>query len=101
MCSGGRCEIVTLDKMLYQRAYRSYRQWNEAEAAGRARDAVMLPSIEAWRRYVALVEFCWRLSPQPSQHTNVTKSWRHWIATMRPYSDWRSGGGCVERQLEA
>jgi len=54
--------------MLYQRAYRSYRQWNEAAAAGRARDAAMLPSIEAWRRYVALVEFCWRLSSQPSQH---------------------------------
>ena len=64
---------MTLDKMLYQRAYRSYRKWNEAEAAGRARDAAMLTSIEAWHRYVALVEFCWRLSPQPSQHQRDEK----------------------------
>ena len=64
---------MTLDKMLYQQAYRSYRQWNEAEAAGRARDAATLTSAEAWRRYVALVEFCWRLSPQPSQHQRDEK----------------------------
>jgi hypothetical protein len=27
---------MTLDKMLYQQAYRSYRQWSEAEANARA-----------------------------------------------------------------
>jgi len=64
---------MTLDKALYQQAYRSYRQWNEAEAASRARDAAMLTSVEAWRRYAALVEFCWRLSPQPSQHQREEK----------------------------
>jgi len=69
----GRCEIMTLDKMLYQQAYRSYRQWNEAEANARAGDAAVLTSVEAWRRYVALVEFCWRLSPQPSQHQRDEK----------------------------
>ena len=64
---------MTLDKMPYQQAYRSYQQWNEAEAASRARDATMLTSTEAWRRYVALVEFCWLLSPQPSQHQRDEK----------------------------
>ena len=64
---------MTLDKMLYQQAYYSYRQWNEMEANARVRDAAMLTSIEAWRRYVALVEFCWRLSPQPSQHQRDEK----------------------------
>jgi len=64
---------MTLDKMLYQQAYRSYRQWNEAEANARARDARMLTPDEAWRRYVALVEFCWRLSPEPSQHQREEK----------------------------
>ena len=64
---------MTLDKTLYQQAYRSYRQWNEAEANARARDAAMLTSIEAWQRYAALVEFCWLLSPQPSQHQREEK----------------------------
>ena len=64
---------MTLDKMLYQQAYRSYRQWNEAEANARAHDAAVLTSVEAWRRYVALVEFCWRLSPEPSQHQREEK----------------------------
>lgn len=64
---------MTLDRMLYQQAYRFYRQWNEAEAASRARDAATLTSAEAWRRYVALVEFCWRLSPEPSQRQREEK----------------------------
>ena len=64
---------MTLDKMLCQQAYRSYRQWNEAEANARARDAAMLTSVETWQRYVARVEFCWRLSPQPSQHQRDEK----------------------------
>jgi hypothetical protein len=64
---------MILDKMLYQQAYRSYRQWNEAEAASRARDTATLTSVEAWRRYVALVEFCWLLSPEPSQHQRAEK----------------------------
>ena len=64
---------MTLDKMLYQQAYRSYRQWSAAEAASRVRDAGQLTPAEAWRRYMALVEFCWRLSPQPSQHPREEK----------------------------
>ena len=64
---------MTLDKMLYRQAYRSYRQWNEAEANARAREARVLTADEAWRRYVALVEFCWRLSPQSSQHQRDEK----------------------------
>ena len=64
---------MTLDKLLYQHAYHSYRQWNEAEAHARARDAAMLTSVEAWQQYLALVEFCWRLSPQSSQHQRDEK----------------------------
>ncbi len=64
---------MALDKALYQQAFRAYREWNEIEAAGRARDAGQLAPSEAWRRYVALVEFCWRLSPEPSQHQRQEK----------------------------
>ena len=71
---------MILDKTLYQQAYLSYRQWNEAEAIARARDAAMLTSAEAWQQYVAVVEFCWRLSPQPSQYQRDEK-----LATLDRY----------------
>lgn len=64
---------MALDKALYRQAYRAYREWNEAEAVARARDAGQLTPSEAWRRYVTLVEFCWRLSPEPSQHQRQEK----------------------------
>jgi hypothetical protein len=80
MYSKESCEIMTLDKTLYQQAYRSYRQWNEAEAIARARDAAMLTSAEAWQQYVAVVELCWRLSPQPSQYQRDEK-----LATLDRY----------------
>lgn len=38
---------MTLDKQLYQQAYRTYREWNEAEAVARARDAGQLTPSEA------------------------------------------------------
>jgi hypothetical protein len=91
----GWCEIMTLDKMLYQQAYRSYRQWNEAEANARARDAHMLTPGEAWRRYVALVEFCWRLSPQPSQHQRDEKlaAFDCYYAAVQRLEEWRRARG--------
>ena len=61
-----RTSSVTLDKELYRQAYEQYRQWNEAELIERARNAGKLSPAEAWRQYVALVEFCWKLCPQQS-----------------------------------
>jgi len=58
---------MTLDKELYRRAYEQYRQWNEVELADRARNAGKLSPAEAWKQYVALVEFCWKLCPQQSE----------------------------------
>lgn len=64
---------MPLDKDLYRRAYESYREWNAAEAAERARNAGRLSSAELWRQYVDLVEFCWRLAPEPSEHQRREK----------------------------
>lgn len=55
-----------IDKELYRRAYELHRVWNEYEEAERVRKAGTLPPGEAWRRYVDLVEFCWRLAPEQS-----------------------------------
>jgi len=58
---------MTLDKDLYRRAYEQHRRWNEAELADRARNAGKLSPAEAWKQYLALVEFCWKLYPQQSE----------------------------------
>ena len=55
-----------LDKELYRKVYESFRQWNEAEKIERARNAGQLSPQEAWRRYVDLVEFCWKIAPRQS-----------------------------------
>lgn len=57
-------ETTGLDKALYREAYRSLREWSEA--AERARPREPLSPAELWQRYVALVEFSWRLCPEPS-----------------------------------
>jgi len=64
---------VPLDKNLYRQAYAAYREWNAAEAAERARGVGRLSSAEAWRQYADLVEFCWRLAPEPSAHQRREK----------------------------
>lgn len=58
---------MRLDKELYRKAYEQYRRWNEAELADRARNAGRLSPAEAWQQYIALVEFCWKLSPEQSE----------------------------------
>jgi hypothetical protein len=65
---------MQLDKNLYRQAYEEYREWNAAEAAERARSAGRLSPAEAWRRYVDLVEFCWRLAPEPGAHQRREKA---------------------------
>jgi len=68
-----RVPSITLDKELYRQAYERYRQWNEAEMIERARNAGKLMPAEAWRQYVALVEFCWKLCPQQSERQREQK----------------------------
>lgn len=64
---------MELDKDLYRQAYATYREWNAAEAAERARHTGWLSPAEAWRQYADLVEFCWRLAPEPSAYQRREK----------------------------
>ena len=64
---------MQLDNDIYRQAYAAYREWNAAEAVERARGAGRLSAAEAWRQYADLVEFCWRLSPEPSAHQRRQK----------------------------
>jgi len=84
-----------MDKSLYRRAYEQYRQWNEAREAERACNAGRLSPEEAWRRYVELVEFCWKLCPQRSETQRREK-----LAALERYSErvrrmeaWRQSRG--------
>lgn len=65
--------LMRLDNDLYRQAYAAYREWNAAEAAECARGAGRLSPAEAWRQYADLVEFCWRLAPEPSIHQRREK----------------------------
>jgi len=73
---------ISLDKDLYRRAYDQYRQWNDLIARERQQQAGQLSPAEAWRRYVELVEFCWRLSPEPGRWQRQEK-----LAALERYYD--------------
>lgn len=87
--------MMILDKELYRRAYQQYQQWNEVEAAERVRNAGRLSPAEAWRKYVDLVEFCWRLSPGQSQHQREQRlaDWNRYYDRVRQLEAWRKEHG--------
>jgi len=82
---------MSLDKELYRTAYQGYRQWNEAEMVERARNAGRLSPAEAWRRYVALWEFCMKLAPPQSQRQREQRlaDWDRYYDRVRRLEAWR------------
>lgn len=84
---------MQLDRNLYRQAYRSLREWGEAAERTRPREQVSL--AEAWQRYVALVEFCWRLSPQPGEHQRREKieALNRYYARVQKLEEWRRRNG--------
>jgi uncharacterized protein YjaG (DUF416 family) len=64
---------VAIDKELYRAAYQEYEAWNRIEAVARAKSSERLSAAEAWQRYAALVELCWRLAPEYSQRQRQEK----------------------------
>ncbi|HLE30119.1 MAG TPA: hypothetical protein VI793_18490 [Anaerolineales bacterium] len=55
---------MALDKELYRKVYAAHRQWSEEKLLYQIRHESALSSREAWERYAALVEFCWRIAPE-------------------------------------
>jgi len=86
---------MLMDNDLYRRAYESYREWNDVQAAERARSAGRLSAAETWRQYVDLVEFCWRLSPEPSAHQRREKlaAVDRYYEAVRRLEEWRQTHG--------
>ncbi len=84
-----------LDKDLCRRASEQYRHWNEAEEAERIRNAGRLSLQEAWRRYVELVEFCWKLCPQQSETQRREKlaALERYYESVRRLEAWRKARG--------
>ena len=84
-----------IDKKLYQQAYNHYKQWNEAEFAERVKNAGKLSPADAFRRYVSLVEFCWKLCPQQSESQRKQKllSIDRYYDRIKNFEEWRRLNG--------
>lgn len=84
-----------MDKPLYRWAYEQYRYWNEAREKERARGTGHLSPEEAWRRYVELVEFCWKLCPQQSEAQRREKlaALERYDESVRRMEAWRQSRG--------
>jgi hypothetical protein len=86
---------MNIDKELYQQSYRHYQTWNQSEAIERARNAGKLSPLESWRRYIDLVEFCWRLQSRPSEaqrHEKLAAAQRYYVRVQQ-LEAWRNSRG--------
>ena len=61
----------------------------------RIRNAGRLSPQEAWRRYVELVEFCWKLCPQqsPAQRREKLAALERYYDSVRRLEAWRKARG--------
>jgi hypothetical protein len=64
---------MTIDKVLYRKAYAEYRQWNELELRERIRDISMLTPQERWRVHLDLWNFCRKLGVKASPYQRQQK----------------------------
>jgi hypothetical protein len=64
---------MALDPKTIREAQEAYRRWNEAELRGRLHAANRPSAQEAWRQYVALIEFRWRLAPPQSEQRHALR----------------------------
>lgn len=86
---------MPLDPKIIREAQAAYRQWNEDELRDRLH-AVNKPSAQdAWRQYVALVEFCWKLAPEQSewQQTQKQEILLRQYERMQRFEAWRQQRG--------
>lgn len=84
-----------IDKELYRQAREALQAWNEYEEAERSRKAGTMTPGEAWRRYVDLVEFCWRIVPEQSatQRTEHLAALDVYYQRVQRLEAWRKAHG--------
>ncbi len=82
---------MAIDKELYRKTYAQYQQWSDARLLERAKMANKLSSVEAFRQYVDLVEFVWKLSPKPEvwQREEKLKALDRYYAQIQKLEAWR------------
>jgi hypothetical protein len=83
--------VMAIDKELYRRAYALYEQWSDAKLIERAENASRLSPVEAFRQYADLVEFFWKLSPEPDyrQREEKLKALDRYYAQIQKLEAWR------------
>ena len=86
---------MPIDKELYRKVRELYGQWNEAELIDGARNAGKLTPQEGWRQYVALWEFCMKLSPPQSelQQKQRLAELDHYYVQLQKLEAWRRKHG--------
>lgn len=84
-----------LNKELYRQAYEAYREWDHAELVDRARNAGQLTPEQARRQYLALMDFCWKLCPRPSeaQQTQKAADLARYYERVQKMEAWRCAHG--------
>lgn len=82
---------MALDKELYCRAYALHEQWSDAKLIERAENASRLSPTEAFRQYADLVEFFWKISPEPDhrQREEKLKAWDRYYVQIQKFEAWR------------
>jgi hypothetical protein len=82
---------MKIDKQLYHNAYEQYRQWNLLKEDEQIRTARQRSPLESWQQYVALLEFCWQLSPHQNDWERKQKleSIDRYYARVRQMEAWR------------
>jgi len=86
---------MKLDKELYRKAYELHQQSSDAKLVERARLHSELSSAEAFKQYVDLVEFVWKLCPEPSewQRKEKLESIVRYYAAIQRLEAWRRSRG--------
>lgn len=87
--------MMKLDKELYRKAYALHQQSSDAKLVERATLHNELSSAEAFKQYVELVEFVWRLCPEPSewQRKEKLESLNRYYASIQRLEAWRRKHG--------
>lgn len=82
---------MALDKELYRRAYALHEQWSDAKLIERAENASRLSPTEAFRQYADLVEFFWKICPEPDhrQREEKLKALDRYYAQIQKLEAWR------------
>lgn len=86
---------MKLDKDLYRKAYALHHRSSEAKLIERARLHSELSSVEAFKQYAGLVEFVWKLCPEPSdwQRQEKLESTNRYYTAVQRLEAWRRQHG--------